>query len=284
MSTEMLDKPRRGLRTWWWAVVAVAAVVLAGAVVALVVTRSGGHPTAPAAAASNPASPAAPTAAPTEAQPPPPATPGATAAPNVPAFRFLPLWPFDSVADAVAWQQNNGGHQPWHLDPGETSLAFTRGYLQFSTVDRVLDTRIRGDEAFVTVGWRLPNGQDTPSAVLHLARIGTGDNRPWEVVGSEDTTLSLTTPAYGSRIASPVTVGGRITGVDESLRVQVRGTGSETPLGEVGGLPAGGDNRPWSATVSFRASSGTVRTLVVSTASHVEPGVGRFAIMGVRVA
>ena len=147
----------------------------------------------------------------------------------------------------------------------------------------MLDTRISGDEAFVTVGFRLPNGQDTPSAVLHLARIGAGDNRPWEVVGSEDTTLSLTSPAYGTRISSPVTAGGRITGVDESLRLQVRGTAKGAPLGEIGGIAAGGQNQPWSATVSFGPAAGTVRTLVVSTASHVNEGVGRFAITGVRV-
>jgi len=250
-------------------VVAVAAVVLAVPAAALVLTGSGGRRTA------------APAAAASEAAAAPPAA--TTAAAAAPAFRFLPLWPFDSVAAAVAWQGNDGGHQAWHLDPAQTALACTGGYLQFDTVDRVLDTRISGDEAFVTVGFRLPNGQNTPSAVLHLARIGTGDNRPWEVVGSEDTTLSLTTPAYGARVSSPVTAGGRITGVDESLRVQVRGTASTAPLGEVAGIAAGGQNQPWSATVPFAAADGTVRTLVVSTASHINEGIGRFAITGVRV-
>src|SRR5262249_54683553 len=116
-----------------------------------------------------------------------------------------------------------------------------------------------------------------------LARIGSGANQPWEVVGSRDTTLSLATPAYGVQITSPVTVGGRITGVDESLRVQVRGTGETGVLGEGSGIPAGGENQPWTAQVSFRPSTGTVRTIVVSTGGHAGPGVGRFAITGVRV-
>jgi hypothetical protein len=133
------------------------------------------------------------------------------------------------------------------------------------------------------VGTRQQNGQDFVAAVLHLARIGAGDNRPWEVVGSQDTTLTLDIPAYGATIGSPVTVGGRITGVDESLRVQVRATGESGVLGEVVGIPAGGAKQPWSARVSFRGSAGTVRTLVVSTGGHAGPGVERFAITGVRV-
>ena len=130
---------------------------------------------------------------------------------------------------------------------------------------------------------RLPNGTEVTAAVLHLARIGIGDDQPWEVVGSEDTTLTLTRPAYGAAISSPVTVGGRITGVDESLRVAVLALGGSNPLGEIRGMAAGGQNAPWSATVSFRRSGGTVRTIVVSTASHLDRGVDRFAITGVRV-
>jgi len=267
----------RRVRSLWW--VGLAAV-LAATVIVLVGTRPGG--TTAAAPAPPPAAqpPAAPSAA------PPAAAPSAAPPPAVEvAFRYLPLWPFDSVADAAEWQKeaNPGGHQPWHLSAELTALAFTNGYLQFTTVDRALSTKVRGDQAWVTVGYRLPNGADSAAAVLHLTLIGRGDQRPWEVVGSEDTTLSLTTPAYGARVSSPVTAGGRITGVDESLRVQVRGTASTAPLGEVAGIAAGGQNQPWSATVPFAAADGTVRTLVVSTASHINEGIGRFAITGVRV-
>jgi len=279
MSTALFDRPppTRRLRRWWWAVAAVVAVLLAVPAVALVLTRSGSHQ-----AAAPPQPSTVQTTAPQV--PSPSANPSAnpSSAPALPAFNFLPLWPFDSVAQAVAWQEEArpGGHQPWHVNADETALVFTNTYLQFDTVNRVLGTTVKGDEAWVSVGWRLPNGADTEAAVLHLARIGAGDYRPWEVVGTRDTTLTLTTPAYGARITSPVTVGGRITGVDESLRIQVRGNDRDGLLGETAGIPAGGENRPWSATVSFRASAGTVRTLVVSTAAHAGTGIGRFAIIG----
>lgn len=284
MGTTMLDRPpdtRHGSSRWWWVLATVVVLAVAGGVTALALHRAGGAGT-PAPPAS--AAPAAPGT--TGAAQAPATTGGApSAAPAVPGFRFQPLWPFGSVAEAVRWQQeaNPGGHQPWHLTPESTALVFTQTYLGFGAIDRDLGTTLRGDEAWVKVGFRAENGTDLTAAVLHLARIGGGDRQPWEVVGSQDTTLTLTTPAYGARIASPVTVGGRITGIDESLRIQVLGLGAANPLGTVNGVGAGGQNAPWSATVSFRQSTGTVRTIVVSATGQLDGAVKQFAITGVRV-
>ena len=128
------------------------------------------------------------------------------------------------------------------------------------------------------------DGHDAVAAEVHLARIGTGTDRPWEVVGTRDSTLSLTSPAYGATVTSPLPIymAGRITGVDESLRLQVRSLASTSVLGEIVGIAAGGDNEPWSGRLAFAAPAGTVLTLVVSTGGHAGPGVERFAITGVR--
>src|SRR5439155_1418013 len=120
-------------------------------------------------APSVPAPPRRPPAAQSAA--PPAAAPSAAPPPAVEvALRYLPLWPFDSVADAAEWQKeaNPGGHQPWHLSAELTALAFTNGYLQFTTVDRVLSTKVRGDQAWGTVGYQLPKGADRAAAELHL--------------------------------------------------------------------------------------------------------------------
>jgi hypothetical protein len=286
MSSTLLDKPPEApqrARRWWVLSASFAAVVVLTAAVTFLLARSGNDhsatPPVPAPSASQSTAVQVPAPIPT------PTAGTASPSPVVPAFRYLPLWPFDSVADAIAWQKEAlpGGHQPWRLSPDLTALAFTTGYLQFTTVDQSLGTTVNGDEAWVRVGRRAENGTDLTAAVVHLARIGSGANQPWEVVGTRDETLSLTTPAYRASITSPVTVGGRITGVDESVRIQVRGTGETGVLGEVAGIPAGGENQPWTAQVSFHRSTGTVRTIIVSTGSHVGPGVGRFAITGVRV-
>jgi hypothetical protein len=76
-------------------------------------------------------------------------------------------------------------------------------------------------------------------------------------------------------------VAGYITGVDESLRVQVRQSSSAQPLGETAGIPAGGDNAPWTTTVSFSGATDPAITVVVSTGGHVQD-VERFAITGLR--
>ncbi|WP_211589388.1 hypothetical protein [Microbispora sp. H11081] len=202
------------------------------------------------------------------------------------AGRYQPLWPFADEKQARDWQESyrSGGHQPWHLDPEQTALSFTQGFLGFEGVDQVVERTVTGAHARVSVGIRGEGGgRPGIAAVIHLVRFGTGTDAPWEVVGTDDTTFSLTTPRYGAVVSSPVKVGGRITGVDESIRVRVRGTGSAQPLGERCCVSAGGDGAPWSATVTFRAAPGRTLTIVASTGGHVAE-VERFAVTGVRVA
>ncbi|TNC24228.1 hypothetical protein FG385_19170 [Amycolatopsis alkalitolerans] len=261
-----------------------AVVILAGGLVAGVLLTSGSGPQNGQGSPGATSAPApAPTPAPTSvpggsAAPPPPAT---TQQP-VPGFAYVPLWPFASVADAAAWQQSyrGGGHQPWHLDPGLTAQSFTQGYLRYTDLDVITQTSVQGDQAWVGVGYTNPNNQPTTAAVIHLAKIGSGTDAPWEVVGTRDTTLTLTQPGYGSKVSSPVTVGGRITGVDENLQVQIRTLGTGV-VGRSAGIPAGGQDTPWSVTVPFAAPSGSVLTIAVATGGHVT-SVERFAITGVR--
>ena len=84
------------------------------------------------------------------------ATAPATGTPNGPTpFGYQPLFPFGNLADVRAWQASyaSGGHQPWHLNPGRTALAFTQGYLGFRRINKVAALRMSGRDAHVTVGW-----------------------------------------------------------------------------------------------------------------------------------
>ena len=119
--------------------------------------------------------------------------------------------------------------------------------------------------------------------MLHLITFGSGADAPWVVVGTDDTQLTLDAPRYGSTVRSPVRVGGRITGVDENLRVIVLGPSSSTPLFSSRGLPAGGTRTPWSTIARFHAPHGTVLTIAVSTGGHLK-AVELFAITAVRAA
>jgi len=197
-------------------------------------------------------------------------------------FGYPPLWPFSSQAEVDAWRQQHAadGTQPWHLDADATALAFTTGYLGFGEINQVVGRDVREREAWISVGYDAGSGPST-AAIVHLVRFGPGDDAPWEAVGTRDTDLTLETPSYGSQVSSTVTVGGRITGVDENLRVQVRQPSSEAPIGEACCLPAGGEEAPWQTTVSFSGASDPALTIVVSTGGHVQ-GVERFAITAVR--
>ena len=217
--------------------------------------------------------------------PPPSSTPPAQPA----SFElgYQPLYPFASLADAQAWQaaHRSGGHQPWHGDAGATAISFTWGWLGFNEIDTVTSTRTGLDGAHIGVGYRDPNGGLRTAAVLHLVRFGNDPDSPWEVVGSDDgpTNFSLDTPAYGSPVTSPITVGGHIVGVDENIKVTVHRLANQAAVGSYCCTPAGPatpTGADWRATVSFTGSAGDVLTIVAQTGGHLQR-VERFAIQGV---
>lgn len=144
-------------------------------------------------------------------------------------------------ATAPAWQveQAPAGHSPWHGDAEATALAFTTGYLGFTSVDTVFGGDIDAAKAVVEVGYRTEGGK----AALRLVRFGDGPDAPWEAVGTVGT-MSVTEPAAGVEIGSPVRVSGLTSGVDDNVRVQVRDPDVRRPLGDTCCQPAGGENSP----------------------------------------
>jgi len=283
MNTEQNRTSRRPSPRGWRLAVILASVVLvvAGALTGIILaSRSGGGP-ASVPAASPSTGPTTSTTHPTIRQSP--TTPTTiTTSPTPEPASYLFLWPFHGRDDAAAWQQSyrSGGHQPWHLDGGLTALSFTRDYLGYTNVDKVIGIAPIGPLDLVTVGFDNPAKAPVRSAILDLVRIGDGNDAPWEVVSTGDTTLSVQSPAYGATVRSPVTISGRITGVDESLRIQVRQLGRQEPVGSVGGIPAGGQHAPWTATVPFDESEHGVFTIAVATGGHIA-AVERFAITAV---
>lgn len=215
----------------------------------------------------------------------PPETAPADGGAGTPAvLAQAPLWPFRTAAEVDEWRAGyrTDGQGPWHLDAEQTALEFTTGYLGFTEIDRVLRSDIGATEAHVVVGYAQPgDGELSAAANVHLLRWGTGDDAPWEVVGTADETLTLDTPDYGSTVTSPLTVGGEITGVDESLHVRVLQPSSPAPLGETCCVPAGGENARWSVTVPFSGATDPALTVAVATGGHVQD-VERFAITAVR--
>lgn len=192
-------------------------------------------------------------------------------------FGHQPLWPF---ADQ---QEAERSAADWHADPGATALAFTRDFLGFNEIDQIAGVTEEDGQAWVDVGYRLPDERVATAATVHLARFGPAADAPWEVVGTRAEVLTLQMPPYGSLVRDAVEAGGRITGIDESLHLQIRQSGQDHALGDYCCLPAGGQDQPWSAqvTMTHAPRPGTI-TVVVSTGGHVAE-VERFAVTGLRV-
>lgn len=155
-------------------------------------------------------------------------------------------------------------------DADTAALEFTTDYLGFTEIDQVKSHDVGETEAWVTVGY-----DEGVSATLHLTRPDA--DADWKVVGTKDDGFSITSPADGDPISSPLEVEGRISGVDESIVVDVRQPSSEEPLGTVGGIPAGGEDSPWSATVEFSGATDPELHVVASTGGHIQT-VERFTV------
>jgi len=215
----------------------------------------------------------------------PPVTPTPTApSTTIPGAGFTMLWPDANAADASAAAAAVAeGHSPWRMDSVQIAGQFASQYLGFTELDVTTSQDVQGDQAWIGVGSRdAATGQTFTAAVIHLRRIG-GQFGIWEVVGTRDTDLTLESPAYGAAVASPITVGGLVTGVDESLRVAVHAVGAPGPVGQACCLPAGGQATPWHTTVAYRGvAAGRTLTVVVSTGGHRQ-AVERFAVTAVQV-
>lgn len=196
---------------------------------------------------------------------------------------YVGLWPFRTAADVQSWEESyhSTGSGAWHLNSATTALDFTMDYLGFTEINEVLGTTTNASGAHVSVGFSPTSTESSTAAVVHLVRWGAGADAPWEVVGTDDTTFSLTQPAYGATASSPLGVGGTISGVDESIKVTVRQPSSSAAIGTFCCLPAGGTNTPWSATVGFSGATDPVLTITAQTGGHIQD-VERFTVTGVR--
>jgi hypothetical protein len=286
-----VGQPGRRRAVRWGAPLLTAAAVAAAIATTFALTSSPSashkqQPSAPSPSVPVSAPAPEPTAPPTTTAPapPPPAhtTVAPTQAPNPPTPRlgYVPLWPFANPAEAAHWENVDGpnGHSPWHADAKATALFFVTGYLQFHDITEVTSADIRADRADVGVGFELPSGQKQTASVIHLVRYGDG-NAPWEVLSATAHGFWLDTPATGALTTSPLTVLGRITGVDENITVAVRTLAGVFDAANA--FPAGGNLRPWS--VSFRTTASGPTTLVASTGGGLTAH-GRFAVNGIKLA
>lgn len=194
---------------------------------------------------------------------------------------LLPLYPFQTDAEVAQWR--GSGSRPEFSDAGKTAVAFAR-FLGYTDVNLVVTSTSDAKGEHVSVGSVVPDtDRRTVAAIVHLVRYDAQSGAPWVVVGTDDTDFALTAPAYGATITSPLPVGGRITGIDENIVVQVVQLHANGALGTSTGIPAGGQNSPWSGTMTFSTPSDPILMVAAKTGGHTR-AVERFTVNGVRSA
>jgi hypothetical protein len=253
---------RRSRRLWLAPVAALASLLVVGgaAFAAYSVTHQPSHDTQQIlpAESQSPTPDATPT-------PSPAAT--ATQQPVVtfPGFAF---YPFTSPQQELSWERASGpAAQPWFLDATATAQHFVTDFVGETSTATVVSRALGTEQATVTLGRPAPEGSGTlPVTVVHLQKF----QRAWLVTAADDARgqLSVSTPAGGATLHSPVTVTGPAFGVDEAARVDIRTTDGVVAIGSTGSFGSG--SRSWSARLSWPAASAPRGAVVVTEASAAD--------------
>jgi len=195
----------------------------------------------------------------------------ATAAP--PAFPNGGMFPYTNAADAHA----NG--VSWSGDPAAVAEHFVTDFAGVAGVTTVISTKRSGtDESAVTLG-RLQNGSVIPVTTVQLVRYGSA----WIVVGAADgrSLLTVTAPAAGAPVSSPVVVSGPDYGVDEAVQLTVRSMHAAAPLASRT-VSFGSDGLSWSSRLPFTSPPDPVGAVVAYEVSAADGGPARLAATPVR--
>ncbi len=182
------------------------------------------------------------------------------------------LWPFTSQRQADAWTADHGS-RPWAADQTSVAAHFVTDYLGLSGVT--------ADKACATCTKVLLTGSNGRTVgTVHL--VGNGGNTrngpPYSVGSVDGGDLTVTTPAAGGVVGSPLHVSGRVTGVDESILLHlISATGRDLASTST---PAG-SALPWQASLTWTDRSWSTAGLVATTTSLKDGSVTRVAVVTV---
>ncbi len=219
---------------------------------------------------------------PATAPPSPSASPGAVPAP---ADRDAPLpviWPLTTLRQIDFWQDNPQS-RPALRSPETTAKEFVLRYLGLADV-RVESSGVTSGTSFWVVSRLIVPGDEKTrvfiATVAVTAEYARDDPEPGPYLvsrvesGDGVESLTITSLTGGdSPLMSPVTVTGRVNGVDESVRVEIRG---HQPAGAAGYVelakafvPAGAE-QPWETVLSFPEPPENAGAVYASTASPAD--------------
>jgi hypothetical protein len=202
-------------------------------------------------------------------------TPTATSEPSTSAsptpvetgdWHSAAFWPFASAAEAEAADPPAA----WTTDGLEVGRRLVRDVLGLADVT-VVQTCTSCEALTLKVG-----SEDVGTITLgHYTVHGT---RVFTVADVSGTDLTVTSPKAGAAVVSPLSVTGRITGVDENVQLRLLSTAGKELA--AAGAPAG-TAVPWSATLTWSASDWTSGAVVGVTRSPRDGSVNRVVLVPV---
>lgn len=183
----------------------------------------------------------------------------------------------DPVESAAVWPLV--GSDVRFEEPVEAARSFAVDLVGFT--DPVIGEFQAGDSRSGEV--QVQPREDGPTTTVLVRQLGDDDS--WWVLGAVTDNITLEQPAPGATIDSPVTLAGQALAFEGTVQVQVRGDGSEAPLGEgfvtgSGAPPAG----PFEGEVEWANPGGGWGALVLTTYGGEDPVVWEAAVVRVRFA
>jgi hypothetical protein len=231
-----------GRSTQRWIVAGTAIVVVVAAVV-LWVAGDGDDETAGSVGTTTTST----TSTPTTTAPTTTTSGSETTATTVPADATV-LWPFP-------------GSTSRFTTPEQAARSFAVEVLRFQ--EPVVEAFRQGDTRSGEVPVRA--AARGPETTVLVRQVGPGDD--WSVLGSVTENISVTSPAAGAVISSPVAVAGRAVAFEGTVQVEVRADGQLGPIG-AGFVTGGGDEpRPFNGSVPFETPGAPYGALVFFTTS-----------------
>lgn len=255
-------------------VVLAVLALLAGALVGVVVAGDGDdepEPTTTSVTTSPPTSADTPATTSEVTTPPTTAVP-TTVAPTT-ATTVAPTTPPVDTSTAVFPAASTGARFD---DPVAAARAFAVDFVGFT--DPLVGEFMQGDARSGEVEVR-PTARG-PVTTVFVRQLGADGS--WWVLGSATTNVTLTTPAAGARITSPVTVRGAALAFEGNVGVEVRADGRPRPVG-TGTVTAGGDEvRPFEGRITFTSPGEGHGSLLLLTHSGEDGRVWQAATLRVR--
>ena len=219
----------------------------------------------------------------------PATTPSTSTSPTIapaPEFPASAFYPFTSAAAEVSWEAQKGAAaQPWITDPVAEAKDFIAKFVLADGVTQVTGKQVGSKTASVTLGRTLTDASSQRQisvTTVHLQRYG----KAWLVLGATDAGgyLTVTSPASGERVTSPVTVSGPGFGNDEAVQVDVRAIGAPFLTASSGHAQFGNGVPTWSTAVAFSPPADPRGAVVVVEGSSADSGPARIAVTGVTFA